>query len=111
MGIDIHVYSVYGVKVDGYDTEFSDAYEEVWDDCPLEIITDGMNGEYMVFGKQLFDSGNLRFLDSEDTFKNIDITNLADIEKEYKLEFVKCFPKFAHYMEQPFQLLMFTHYS
>lgn len=112
MGIDTRVYVVCGVKVNDYDTDFSKAYDDVYDSCPIDIVLDGMCGDYMVFGKILYESGNFRYdCDDNNEDKVIDITNLADIEKEYKLEFERLFPKFKHYVEQPFKLMTFTHYS
>lgn len=112
MGIDTHVYGVWGIRIEGYPQDFSDAYEQVYEDLPLEVIMDGMNGEYMIFGKRLFDSGNIRYgMDDGDGCKQIDLSDFADFEKEYKETFCKWLPEFKYYMEQPFRLIMFTHYS
>lgn len=116
MGVNIRVYVVYGVKVDDYDQlvqlGFSQEYHSIYDNCPVDVIIDGMNGDYMVFGKILYASGNFRYdSDDDNSDKIIDVNGLANIEKEYKLEFNRLFPKFNHYMEQPFQLIALTHYS
>ena len=114
MGIDIHTYGIYGVRIDYYDSDFSEAYDDLYDTCPLDIIMDGMGGDYMVFGKILFNSGNFRYGadDGDDlTLIATDPETLANIEKEYKLEFTTWFPKFYTHMDKPFQLMMFTHYS
>lgn len=111
MGIDTNVYGVWGVRIEGYDTEFSEAYDQVYDTCPLTIISDGMNGEYVILGNQLFDSGNIRWgMEDGDECKQIEINNFSEMEQKYKEEFCKWFPKFKHYMDQPFRLIMFTHY-
>lgn len=112
MGVDIHVYTVYGIRVNDYDMDFSEAYNDVYDTCQLEIELDGMCGDYMVFGPKLFKSGNFRYgEDVGDDCIVFDIDSFANIEKEYKLEFIRLFPKFKHYMDQPFKLMTFTHYS
>lgn len=111
MGVDTNVYGVYGIRLEGYDREFSEAYDEVYDNCPVDIIFDGMCGEYIILGEKLFDSGNIRWgMEDGDECKQIDIEDLKQIEADYKEKFVKCFPKFAYFMDAPFKLIMFTHY-
>jgi hypothetical protein len=111
MGISTHYYTVHGVKLEWND-EFNEAYDEVYDDedTPI-VILDSMSGEYMVFGKILYDSGDLRWSNFKDAFVEIDLNSLTDIEIDYKKEFIGKFPQFASLVEQPFKLMTFVHYS
>lgn len=112
MGIDTNTYAIWGVRIEGYPEDFSEAYEAVYDTCQLDILTDGMNGEYMIFGQKLFNAGNVRWgMEDGDECKQIDIAEFPALEKEYKEEFCKVFPEFKHYMDQPFKLICITHYS
>lgn len=111
MGVDINTYACWGVRIEGYPEDFSDAYEEVYDTCTLDIVMDGMNGEYIIFGEKLFNGGNVRWgMEDGDECKQIDVSEFPEMERKYKEEFCKWFPKFKHYMDQPFRLIMFTHY-
>ena len=73
MGINTHVYSYWGVRTE-WNRDFYDAYEEVeeanvdqygYNKAPagtqVEVLVDGMSGEYMVFGVRLYDSGDARW--------------------------------------------------
>src|SRR6056297_1102416 len=73
MGINVHVYSIYGVRTE-WNEPFSDAFEAVEEanidtygynkspaDAQVEVLMDGMGGEYMVFGVELYDSGDGRW--------------------------------------------------
>lgn len=111
MGVDINTYAVWGVRIEGIPQDLSDAYDKVYENCDLDVIIDGMNGEYMIFGEQLFNGGNIRWgMEDGDECKQIDITTLPELEKQYKEAFCKQFPQFKHYMDQPFRLILFTHY-
>jgi len=115
MGINIHYYTVYGVKIDKYDNEFSEAEEEVYDELKasedLDVIMDGMGGSYMIFGKIFFDSGNLRWGDEGDVWVEIEPDWLKSYKVKAKNEFIRLFPKFAHYMDEEWKLMTFVHYS
>ena len=56
MSTHIHEYLVYGIKL-VYDEAFADQYEQhdQYHDSPegLLMLVDGMNGEYILIGKQL----------------------------------------------------------
>lgn len=111
MGISTHYYTVYGVKHEWNDA-FIEAHEEVYDDedTPI-IITDSMSGEYMIFGKVLYDSGDQRWGEIEDVFVEIDVDGLKDVETKYKEEFSAKFPDFANLVDRQFKLMTFVHYS
>lgn len=108
MSVDRVTYVIYGVKIK-YDTKFSNMFYEYYApkaDSP-EIILDGMNADYMVFGKIL-----AAFYDYKGgPFQEIDIDSLKQIEIEYKQKFESHFPDYNHYMENKFKLLAFDHYS
>jgi hypothetical protein len=112
MGISTNFYTIYGIKVE-WDDAFNDAYDEVYDDedTPF-VLTDGMSGEYMVFGAVLFDSGDARWgFEEGDSFKEIDTNTLVNLELGYRTEFLAKFPEFAYIIEQPFKLMTLAHYS
>jgi hypothetical protein len=111
MGIDVHVYTIYGVKTEWNDALVDDL-DDVYEKCPLDIVLDGMGGNYMVLGKQLFGSPNFRWNDGDgDAFTEITIEQLSEIEAEYRQEFAKWFPAHVELLNQPFKILSFTHYS
>jgi len=111
MGIDTNVYVMFGTKI-AWDHNFSEAYDDVYNDPDTPfVIFDALCGEYMVFGELLWDSGNFRWgLESGQGFKAIPVNNLSEIEQQYKEQFIKKFPQFAHYMNDEFHILTFTHY-
>lgn len=118
MGINTHYYSVYGVRVDGYDDELSDAlYGEgdlfdTIEACPdLDIIMDGYGGSYMIIGKILFDSGDLRYNDIEDTFVEIELFELNEHRGRCTEQFMNYLPGFGHYMDREWKLMTFMHLS
>ena len=112
MGISTHVYAILGVKIP-WDEEFCDAHELVYDDDNVpDLIFDGMSGEYIVLGKILFDSGDFRWgFEKGDIWKTVDNSRFAEIEKNYREEFSRKFPKFTHLLTQPFELHVFLHWS
>lgn len=118
MGINTHYYTVYGVHVDSYDDELSDAlygegdlYDTI-EACPdLDIIMDGMGGNYMVMGKVLFDSGDLRYNDIEDVFVEIELFELNEHRDRCIEQFMNHLPGFGHYMDREWKLMTFMHLS
>lgn len=115
MGINTHYYTVYGVKIDSYDDElsevYSDVYDEVKDNKDMAIILDSMSGSYMIFGKILFDSGDLRWGDYEDVHTDIDLNKLSEYKVMCVEQFMNYFPTFGHYMDLEWKLMTFVHYS
>lgn len=118
MGINTHYYTVYGIHVNDYDEDLSeemygegDKYDVVEDSTNLDVIMDGMGGNYMVIGKILFDSGDLRWNDFKDTFVEIDTGELTAIRISAEQEMQKLLPNFAHYLDGEWKLMTFMHLS
>lgn len=115
MGISTHVYGYLGIKLP-WDDALHETFEEYLEnDRENELpdhVFDYMGGKYHVLGVKLYDSGDFRWgMENGDVYKEIDVARFADTEAEYKAEFVKKLPRFAHYMEKSFSMLIFTHYS
>jgi len=129
MGIDTHVYCVYGVKTE-WDDDFHQAQDEYetalikehgydkWrsgkipDDPMIEVTSDGMGGEYMVFGPQLYDSGNWRWGElTQETQVELDGDTLKRMRDEYIETFRKVYPDHVHLVDRPWKLINFVHYS
>jgi len=121
MGINTHYYTAYGVYVEDYDDDLSDELfgendlYNLFEDGTLPedfgLIMDGMSGNYMVFGKILFDSGDLRYNDFKDTFVEIEVDALAEHKEQYIEQFMNYFPSFGHYMDREWKLMTFMHLS
>lgn len=114
MGIDVHDYVIYGRKIQ-YDDAFLEAYDNDYekngDHNTVEVIIDGTCGEYIFIGTILNSSGNHRWGEEGIPFIEIDIGMLPKYEIEYKEKFREAFPDFAHYLNVPFKIIVFTHYS
>jgi hypothetical protein len=111
MGISTNYYTVYGIKGE-FNDEFCEAYDNVYyEDGTPAVLIDSMSGEYIVFGTILFDSGDQRYNELGDTFVEIDIDTLPDIEIDYKKSFIAKFPQFASLMDASFKLMTFVHYT
>lgn len=107
MGVSCHFYTVYGVKL-SYDDSFADAYY----DANLKIAPTAIFGEdYIILGKILFDSGDLRWCEYEDSFVEIDLNSLTSIEEEYKLQFRTAFPEYAGLVYAPLKLMTLAHFT
>lgn len=113
MGIDTYFYTIYGVKTE-WDDEFNEDYDSVYDDPDTPwVLVDGMGGEYFIFGKTLFTSGNLRWGFKEgDFYKELDLQSLTELEVKYREEFGKKFQKHVHLLgSEPFKLISLIHFS
>jgi len=117
MGISTHYYTVYGVELP-FDPlpsredseEFHEALYEK--SSGFDHISDGMGGEYLLLGKVLFRSGDLRWNDTEDTWKVIPLDKLEEIDKEWRSQFATQFPEQFHLVKnRPSKLITFVHYS
>jgi hypothetical protein len=118
MGINTHYYTVYGKRINSYDDELSEAlygkgdlYETVEENEQLDIIMDGMGGNYMVVGKILFDSGDLRWNKIKDTFVTVDLSKLTDIRLGAVQEMQRLLPEFSHYLDGEWAIMTFMHLS
>jgi len=125
MGINTHVYTVYGVKLDWND-DFYEAYEEIEEalleefgynkrapeDRQIEAIIDCMGSEYMIFGPILYDSGDFRWCENMNNYQEIDTSNLESIQRMYKEEFKRLYPDHFHLIaHHDFKLINLIHYT
>ena len=117
MGINIHVYSYWGVRTE-WNSAIHDAYEELYDqdvepDNDVEILMDGMSGEYMVFGVRLYDSGDSRWgemVNSNEVEINDEV--LATMKNNYMENFKQLYPNQYEWLaEKPWKLVNLVHYS
>jgi len=124
MGINTNCYCYWGVKTEWSDA-FSDANEEVYEantakygygkspaDADVDYMSDGMGGEYMVFGVQLWDSGDARWgemVNESQTELNDGI--LETWRTEYIEHFKSLYPDLVHLVDVPWKLINFVHYS
>ena len=125
MGINMHVYTVYGVRLPWNDA-FHEAYEEIEEalvdefgygkpqpaDRQIEAIIDAMMGEYMVLGLKLYDSGDFRYCDDMNSYQEIEEVGLFGKWFDYKEQFARLYPDHVHILEgvQP-KLINLIHYS
>ena len=105
MGVDVTFYTVYGIKLES-NQEFLDEYYDL-DPRDLDVINDGMSGEYMVLGKVLSSLDEF----SNIQFKEISLVNLDSLKAQYKSKFKEYFPKYWKLVNKEFKLLCFVHYS
>ena len=128
MGINMHVYTVYGVKLP-WDDAFHEAYEEIEEALVEEfgygkphpadrqikaiidymmgeymvfahhIIYNYMMGEYMVFGPLLYDSGDFRYCDDMNNYQEIEEVGLFGKWLDYKEKFARLYPDHVHLLE------------
>ena len=125
MGINIHVYTVYGVKLP-WDDAFYEAYEEIEEalcdefgyskpkpaDRQIEAVMDSMSGEYMILGPILYDSGDFRYCEDMNNYQEIDIDGLESMQRMYKENFGRLYPEHHHLIvHKDFKLINFIHYS
>jgi hypothetical protein len=115
MGISTNIYAYLGIKIawDQALWDILDSREMSGRDNEIpEYLADNMGGEYIVLGKRLYDSGDARWgFEQGDFYREIDTSLFDQREAAYKTKFRVQFPQFAHYMDQPFKLMMFFHWS
>lgn len=116
MGINTHYYTVYGVKVEFNDElneelHSENLYDIIHDSEQLDIIADGMGAEYMIIGKILFDSGDLRWGDIIDTFVEINIEHLPAMKELATEQFMNHFPSYGYMLDNEWKLMTLVHYS
>lgn len=125
MGINMNVLAVYGIRLD-WDEAFYEAYEEIEEalcdefgygkpvpaDRQIEAKFDCYSGDYMILGEVLYDSGDFRWCDNMNDYQEIDMSNLLNIELEYKEKFARLYPEHVHLLERKdFKLINFIHYT
>ena len=117
MGINIHVYSYWGVRTE-YNDAVADRLDEIYDmdvdpADDVDILTDGMSGEYMVFGELLYDSGDSRWgemVNSNEVEINQNI--LDSMREEYMRKFKALYPaQYEWLASKPWRLVNLVHYS
>lgn len=115
MGINTHVYSYWGVRTEWND-DVHRRHEELYNqklDNAVEILMDGMSGEYMVFGVRLYDSGDARWGEMVNC-NEVDISNnaLDQMRWDYMSAFKKYYPdQFAWLNSKPWRLVNLVHWS
>lgn len=125
MGINTHVYSYWGVRTE-WNRDFYDAYEEVEEanvdqygynkepaHAQVEVLVDGMSGEYMVFGVRLYDSGDARWGEMVNS-NEVEISQkiLDDMREEYMTQFKRLYPdQYEWLAAKPWRLVNLVHYS
>ena len=125
MGINMHVYTVYGVRLN-WNNEFYEEYQSIeealldefgWGnpvpaDRQIEAVIDSMCSEYMILGHIIYDSGDFRYCDDMNNYQEIDTSNLLNLELEYKEMFASLYPDHIHLLEgKDFKLINVIHYS
>lgn len=125
MGINCHCYSYWGVRTE-WNEEFSNDYEEVYSinvklygydkepsDAQVEVLMDGMSCDYMIFGVQLYDSGDSRWGEMINS-NEIDINQsiLDNMKNQYMIQFKKLYPQHYDWLaKKPWRLINLVHYS
>lgn len=125
MGINVNVYSYYGVRTE-WNQEFYDAYEEIEEanidkygynkspaDAQIDILIDGYSCEYMVLGEQLYDSGDSRWGEMNNSNEvEIDQTILDNMREAYMEKFRRLYPDHYEWLAaKPWRLVNLVHYS
>jgi hypothetical protein len=125
MGVNVNVYSIWGVRTE-WNTSFNDAYNELYDknieqygwnkepaDAQVEVLMDGMGCEYMVFGVQLYDSGDARWGEMTNSNEvDIDQTILDGMREQYMTKFRRLYPDHYEWLNsKPWRLVNLVHFS
>ena len=114
MGINVHVYSYWGVRTE-WNKDISERQDELYDldQDDVDFLSDGMSGEYMVFGVQLYDSGDSRWgemVNSNEVEINDNILNR--MREEYMAQFKLRYPDQYEWLNsKPWRLVNLVHYS
>ena len=117
MGINVNVYSYWGVR-----TEWVDAVSDRWNERydqevspvdDVEVLMDSMVGEYMVFGVRLYDSGDSRWGEMYNSNEvEINQTILDNMKNKYMENFKRLYPdQYEWLAEKPWRLVNLVHYS
>lgn len=125
MGINTHVYSYWGVRTEWHD-DFYDAYEAIeeanidqygYNKAPagtqIQVLMDGMSGEYMVFGERLYDSGDARWGEMVNS-NEVEISQeiLDAMREAYMTQFKRLYPdQYEWLAAKPWRLVNLVHFS
>lgn len=122
MGVNTETFTVYGYRAP-YKSEFGEVYytliednedffKKVSADNDVRIIADGMGSTYIMIVKVLFESGNSRWGEVEDTHEEIDMSQFSKYAAEIDDFIDKVFPSYADIIKKDgLKLITFTHYS
>jgi hypothetical protein len=124
MGINTNCYCYWGVKT-AWSEEFSNASEEVYEantakygygkspsDADVDHLFDCYGAEYMIFGQQLWCSGDARWSEMvNETQTEINGEILQAWRTEYIKHFESLYPGLVHLVDVPWKLINFVHYS
>jgi len=125
MGINMNVYTIYGINCrwdDGFFKDYETIQEQLYDefgynnpfpaDRQVDVLIDGMGGNYIILGKVLYDSGDFRYCDSMNDYQVLDIYSLNDYKQRYIEQFSKLYVNHMHLVEgKEWKLFNLIHYS
>lgn len=126
MGISINVYSYWGVRTE-WNKEFYGEYDAICEenfekygynekhpeDSQVDVLTDSYGTRYMVFGVQLYDSGDSRW-DEMVNSNEVDINpeRLNELRNEYMNKFKQMYPNHYEWLDsKPWRLVNLAHFS
>lgn len=125
MGINIHVYTVYGIRL-SWIAELNTAYEKIEEDLcsefgygkptpadrQIDAVFDWMSCDYMILGKILYDSGDFRYCKDMNYYQEFDISSLEEYKNQYLVKFQKLYPSFYPVIaDKEWKLINVIHYS
>lgn len=117
MGVNVTKYAILGYKLpfpenDSDAEELMDLLEEK-ELGSFKFIFDGMGGDYIVFGLELFNGGDERWGETGDGFKSFDLKTLQGYTENIKRKFKEFVPSKYHDMIKTsfVDLHIFSHYS
>ena len=114
MGINIHVYSYWGVRTE-WNKDISERQDELYDldQDDVDFLSDGMSCEYMVFGELLYDSGDSRWGEMVNS-NEVEISQeiLDTMREEYMTQFKLRYPdQYEWLAAKPWRLVNLVHFS
>ena len=115
MGYTTRTYTIFGVKINSYDSELSEVYHDYIEiakegDVPF-ILFDCLSGRYMILGVCLYKGPGDRWKDEYgDDFKYLPKEQtLKELRKNYIKQFKKVFPEFEHHLKSEWRLMSLEH--
>lgn len=108
------MYSYWGVRTE-WNEAVSNRQNDLYgtDSDEVEILSDGMSCEYMVFGVQLYDSGDSRWGEMINS-NEVDIypEKLDQMRHDYMEQFKQHYPdQYEWLAAKPWRLVNLVHYS